>query len=386
MVERCVHSDVCGGCIYQGVPYQEQLEMKAKAALRLLDEKNVTYQRFLGIEGSPYQKAYRNKMEYTFGDETLGGEMTLGLHKQGRFMSIITVDQCQLVDPDFNRILVGTLDFCNQKGYQFYHKKTHKGLLRNLVIRKGQHTGELLINIVISTQAHFDGPGFVTMIEQLPLANKVVGILQTENDGLADTVQCDRITILMGQDYYREELMGLQFKVSPFSFFQTNIPAVEKLYTEAISSIADIDGKVVFDLYSGTGTITQVLAQRAKKAIGVELQEEAVASAIENANRNRLDNCEFVAGDVQTVLDQLVDKPEVIVVDPPRSGIHHKALQKILNYRVKQIIYISCNPKTMADNLAMAINSGYYISNIKAYDNFPNTKHTEVVAVLQLNA
>jgi 23S rRNA (uracil1939-C5)-methyltransferase len=382
-LELCKHRGECGGCIYQGILYQEQMEMKAKEVLRLLKEKEVTYERFLGIEGSPRQFGYRNKMEYTFGNEVKDGEMTLGLHKQGRFMSIVTTDECQLVDPDFNRVLRATLDFCKDKGYPFYHKKTHKGLLRYLVLRKGEHTKELLVNIVTSTEMEFDSEGFVSMVRALPLDNQVVGILHTKDDSLSDAVSCDKLEILYGRDYYNEEIIGLKFRVGAFSFFQPNVLAIEKLYTEALTLIPNLDGKVVFDLYSGTGTITQALAQRAKKAIGIEIVEEAVESAKENAKLNGLDNCEFIAGDVLKVLDHVSDKPDVIVVDPPRSGIQPKALQKILAYGVEQILYISCNPKTMADNLATAMLIGYKVVSIKVFDNFPNTKHIETVVLLE---
>ncbi|MGI6727995.1 MAG: 23S rRNA (uracil(1939)-C(5))-methyltransferase RlmD [Anaerovoracaceae bacterium] len=382
-MELCKHRGECGGCIYQGILYQEQMEMKAKEVLRLLKEKEVTYERFLGIEGSPRQFGYRNKMEYTFGNEVKDGEMTLGLHKQGRFMSIVTTDECQLVDPDFNRVLRATLDFCKDKGYPFYHKKTHKGLLRYLVLRKGEHTKELLVNIVTSTEMEFDSEGFVSMVRALPLDNQVVGILHTKDDSLSDAVSCDKLEILYGRDYYNEEIIGLKFRVGAFSFFQPNVLAIEKLYTEALTLIPNLDGKVVFDLYSGTGTITQALAQRAKKAIGIEIVEEAVESAKENAKLNGLDNCEFIAGDVLKVLDHVSDKPDVIVVDPPRSGIQPKALQKILAYGVEQILYISCNPKTMADNLATAMLIGYKVVSIKVFDNFPNTKHIETVVLLE---
>lgn len=379
----CKHNDFCGGCIYQEVPYQEQIVLKGKEVQRLLNEKEVNYEKYLGIEGSPKPLAYRNKMEYTFGDEVKDGEMTLGMHRKGRFMSIVTVDECQLVDEDFNKILRATLDFCKEKGYKFYHKKSHVGLLRNLIIRKGEHTEEILVNIVTSSQIEFAEEEFVACIRGLELTNKLVGVLRTINDNHADFVYCDKLKTLWGQDYYMEEIMGLKFKVSAFSFFQTNVLAVEKLYTEAISLIKDLDGKTVFDLYCGTGTITQTLALRAKKAIGVEIVEEAVKSARENAKLNKLNNCEFIAGDVFEVLDNVKDTPDVIVLDPPRVGIHPKALQKIVNYGVKQIVYISCNPKSLAENLNFMQFYGYTVKSVKAFDNFPNTKHTEVVTFLE---
>lgn len=383
-MEICRHNESCGGCIYQEFPYQEQVILKGKEVLRLLEEKKILYEKYLGIEGSPRQTAYRNKMEYTFGDEIKDGEMTLGMHKKGRFMSIVTVDECQLVDPDFNLILSATLEFCKEKGYEYYHKKSHLGLMRNLIIRKGERTGELLINAVTTSQKKFDEEEFAGMIRALSLQNKVVGILHTINDHVADFVYCDKLNIIWGRDYYMEEIMTLKFKVSAFSFFQTNILAVEKLYTEALSLIKDLDGKTVFDLYCGTGTITQTLALRAKKVIGVELVEEAVEAARENARLNGLSNCEFIAGDVLEVLDRLDEKPDVIVLDPPRVGVHPKALEKILNYGVKQIIYISCNPKSLVENLSFMQYYGYKTVKVKAYDNFPNTKHIETVALIEM--
>lgn len=388
-MDICKHNDFCGGCLYQGLDYAMQVEMKCKEVIDLLDKKDVAYDKFLGIEGSPCIYRYRNKMEYTFGDQVKDGEMTLGMHQKGRFMSIVTVDECQLVDEDFNTILKATLDFCKEKGYDFYHKRSHEGLMRNLIVRKGERTGELLINIVTSSQRDFDEAGYVDMLLNLPkysyrkVENEIVGILRTFNDNIADAVNCEKLKILYGRDYYNERIMGLDFKVSAFSFFQTNIEAVENLYTQAIDMIDDLDGKTVFDLYCGTGTITQVLAKKAKKAIGVELVEEAVESAKHNAQLNGLTNCEFLAGDVFKVLEEVTEKPDVIVLDPPRVGIHPKALDKIISYGVEQIVYISCNPKTLVENLYYLQYNGYKARTIKAFDNFPFTKHTECICLIE---
>ncbi|MDD4565195.1 MAG: 23S rRNA (uracil(1939)-C(5))-methyltransferase RlmD [Eubacteriales bacterium] len=382
-MDICKHSESCGGCIYQGVPYQEQIILKGREVLRLLEEKNIPYEKYLGIEGSPQRQAYRNKMEYTFGDEIKHGDMTLGMHKKGRFMSIVTVDECQLVDADFNMILKATLDFCRNKGYSFYHKKSHSGLMRNLIIRKGEYTGEILVNMVTSSQGSFDGEEFSALIRALPLQNKIIGILHTVNDKIADFVYCDKLYTIWGRDYYMDEIMGLKFKVSAFSFFQTNILAIEKLYTEALSLIKDPDGKTVFDLYCGTGTIAQIMSLRAKKVIGVELVEEAVEAAKENARLNGIANCEFISGDVLEVLDRLEDKPGAIVLDPPRAGVHPKALEKILNYRVDQIVYISCNPRSLVENLSFVQDFGYRVKSVKAFDNFPYTKHTECIVRIE---
>nr|WP_315024220.1 23S rRNA (uracil(1939)-C(5))-methyltransferase RlmD [uncultured Aminipila sp.] len=381
-MEICKHDQFCGGCIHQGIPYEKQVEMKGKEVIRLLDAKDVVCEKFLGIEGSPKQYAYRNKMEYTFGDQVKDGDMTLGMHQKGRFMSIVTVDECQLVDPDFNVILKAVLEFSNKHEYKFYHKKSHEGLMRNLIIRKGERTKELLVNIVTSSQVEFDEQSFVECIQGLKLDNELVGVLRTINDGLSDAVNCDELKILWGRDYYMERIMGLDFKVSAFSFFQTNIEAVERLYTEALGLIDNFEGKTVYDLFCGTGTITQALALRAKMAIGVELVEEAVEAAKVNAELNGLKNCRFLAGDVFDVLDHIEEKPDVIVVDPPRMGIQNKALSKIVDYGVNQIVYISCNPKTLAENLQFMQLYGYQVKSVKAYDNFPMTKHTECVVLM----
>ena len=378
----CKHDAFCGGCIYQGTTYQEQLKTKENQVLNLLEEKGISPEKIDRIEGAPHQYRYRNKMEYTFGDMVKDGPMTLGMHKKGNFMSIITVDECQLVDEDFNRILSYTLAFAEDRGYKFYHKKTHKGLLRNLIIRKGVRTGQLLVNIVTSSQEHFDEDGFVKGLLALQLDNEIAGVLRTLNDNLADAVVCDSIKLLWGQDYYTEKLLGLSFKVSAFSFFQTNVEAVERLYSEALALIDRLEGKTVFDLYCGTGTISQIMALKAKNVIGIELVEEAVAAAKENARLNGLDNCHFIAGDVFKVLSDMEEKPDVIVVDPPRAGIQSKALDKILDYGVSQIVYISCNPKTMADNIKYMEYYGYRCVYLKPFDNFPFTKHVETVCLL----
>ena len=381
--EVCRDKDICGGCVYQGVPYEEQLSNKFGEVKGLLDKKAIRYGELLPIEGAPSRYGYRNKMEYTFGDMEKNGPMTLGMHKKKHFMSIVTVDQCQLVHEDFNVILRGVLEFASSRGYTHYHKKAHKGLMRHLIVRRGIRTGELLVNVVTSSEDGFDENAFVEMIRDLPLENQVVGILRTINDRLADAVYCDELRVLWGRDYYNEEILGLKFKVSAFSFFQTNVDAVERLYSYAVSLIDDFENKEVFDLYCGTGTITQVLARKAKEVIGIELVEEAVEAAKANAALNGLDNCRFLAGDVFEVLDSLPDKPEVIVVDPPRVGISSNALEKIIGYGVKQIVYISCNPKSLADNLYYMQYYGYEIKSVKPFDNFPGTKHTECVAVLE---
>ena len=382
--KRCPHDEYCGGCVYQGVPYEEQLRIKEEEVRRLFAEKKIEPEVFAPIEGCPnaYRYHYRNKMEYTFGDFTKDGPLCLGMHRKKNFMSIVTVDQCQLVDEDFNRILRFVLDFAEERGYSHYHKKRHRGLLRNLVIRRGVRTGELLINLVTSCEEGFDEEAFVSGLLALSLDNRIVGVLRTFNDNLADKVTCEELKVLWGRDYYIETILGLQFKVSAFSFFQTNVEAVERLYSEALALLDDVGGKNVFDLYCGTGTISQILALKAKKVLGVELVKDAVEAAEANAQLNGLDNCRFLCGDVFEVLDGRAEKPDVIVVDPPRVGMNLKAVEKIADYGVKQIVYISCNPKTLAVNLQQFAYWGYRTVYAKPFDNFPGTRHVETVVLM----
>lgn len=386
-LELCPHMDVCGGCIYQGVLYEEQLALKNAEVEKLFEDKKLNPEEILGFEGSPTITGYRNKMEYTFGNMEKGGEMQLGMHKRGNYLSVVTVDKCMLVDPDFNIILRSVLEFCRSKEYTFYHKKSHIGLMRNLVIRKGQRTNELLVNIVTTSGDKlipdgFDDDGFKDMLLGLNLKNTIVGILHTINDNISDTVKNEQMHVIYGRDYYMEKIMGLDFKVSAFSFFQTNVEAVERLYREALNMLGDVGGKTVFDLYCGTGTITQAMAVEAKAAVGVEIVEDAVEAARKNAELNKLENCRFIAGDVLKVLETIPEQPDVIIVDPPRAGMNYKILPKLLRYGVDEILYISCNPKTMTDNLAFMQENGYKISKMKAYDNFAFTKHTECVTLL----
>jgi len=380
-MEICKHTEWCGGCLYQGMHYEEQLQIKENEIKALLEINGIVPKVFAPIVGSPDCYHYRNKMEYTFGDLIKDGPMTLGMHRKGNFMSVVTVDACQLVPDDFNLVLAATLDFC--KIYPKYHKKQHTGLLRNLILRRGVRTGEMLVNIVTSSELGFDEEGFVTMIQALPVSSKIVGILRTINDGVSDAVNCDELKILYGRDYYLEKILELEFQVSAFSFFQSNVEAVEFLYNEALNLIPELEGKVVFDLFCGTGTIAQAMAKKAKEAIGIELVEDAVEAAKQNATRNELKNCTFFAGDVFEVLGTLPNKPDVIVMDPPRMGIREKALNKIIDYGVEDLVYISCNPKTLVLNLVQLQSRGYHVEYLRAFDDFPFTKHIESVVLLK---
>lgn len=379
----CPHFGVCGGCTYQTMSYENQLAVKVELVKDLLDGVVTDYQ-WEGILGSPVETAYRNKMEFSFGDEYKGGPLALGLHKKGSFHDIVNITDCKIVHEDYNRIVTFTRQFYEDRNVPFYRKMQHEGVLRHLVIRQSVKTKKLLVNLVASTQdiPALDLEAYKDGLLALPLEGEIAGILYTKNDSLADTVQSDGMEILYGVDYFYEEVLGLQFKITPFSFFQTNTLSAEVLYTAARNYVGEITDATVFDLYSGTGTIAQLMAPVAKKVIGVEIVEEAVESARENAKANGLDNCEFIAGDVLKVLDTIEDKPDMIVLDPPRDGIHPKALSKIIDYGVDRIVYISCKPTSLARDLAVFTERGYRVEKACAVDQFVSTVHAESIVLL----
>ena len=464
----CPHFGQCGGCTYQTLSYENQLRLKEQQVKDIFSRMILTVDNIVenvdksddsgnsdaccnsksgidmvweGIKKSPADLAYRNKMEYSFGDEYKDGPLALGMHKKGGFHDIITVDECKIVDDDYNVILRAVLDFYSEMGVPFYHKMKHVGVLRHLVIRQAAGNKDILINLVTTTQDYpsrlsnqgSDNIGGITedvsidylnssiakrlhlkeLIEKLlslKLNGEITGILHTHNDSLSDAVIPEKVVTLYGRDYLYEELLGLKFKISPFSFFQTNTRSAEVLYETARSYVmnmsvmnqdddnvdesnkqidtgksedGDYKDKVIFDLYSGTGTIAQMLAPVAKKVVGVEIVEEAVEAAKENAALNGLTNCEFIAGDVLKVLDEIEEKPDIIVLDPPRDGCNPKALSKIIAYGVPEMVYISCKPTSLARDLVTLQANGYRVEKMCAVDQFPNTVHIECVIKLQ---
>ena len=377
----CPHFGICGGCVYQMLPYAEQLKLKAGQVKALLDPVAGAYE-FLGIKGSPKAMEYRNKMEFSFGDEVKGGELMLGLHKRGSFYDIVDVCECTLVHPDFRKILVCVRDFAREKNLPYYHKMSHEGYLRHLVVRRAEKTGEILVNLVTTSQQEVDMQPLKTRLLELPLSGSFAGILHSINDGLADVVRSEKTDVLYGKEYFYEEILGLRFKISTYSFFQTNSLGAEVLYSQVREFIGEGKRKVVYDLYSGTGTIAQLMAPAAEKVIGVEIIEEAVEAAKENAAGNGLSNCEFIAGDVLKVLDSIEEKPEYIILDPPRDGINPKALQKIIAYGVEHMVYISCKPTSLARDLELLTAGGYQVNKVACVDMFPQTANVETVALL----
>ena len=432
---KCPNFGTCGGCNYQEIPYEQQLALKKEQVLRLIDAvyegDGYQYDGILSVrkDGQYREWGYRNKMEFSFGDAVKDGPLTLGLHKKGSFHDIVDAEGCQIVHPDYSAVLACVREYAKENSIPYYHKRDHQGVLRHLLVRRAEVSGDMLVALVTSTQQEIDYSELVSRLLALPLEGQITGILQICNDSLGDVVQSDETKILYGKDWFEEKVLGLTFKISPFSFFQTNTSGAEVLYqrareyvlgeinignagetgngnmaentpgeentpgSDALNGKAsggnatethtiDLHDKVVFDLYSGTGTIAQLIAPVACKVIGVEIVEEAVEAAKENAALNGLDNCEFIAGDVLKVIDDIEEKPDYIILDPPRDGIHPKALQKIIDYGVKNIVYISCKPTSFARDLAVFQERGYELKRVSNIDLFPETVHVETVVLL----
>ncbi len=388
--------------------------MKEGQVRALLDE-FIKDAEFETIRESPREQEYRNKMEFSFGDLYKDGPLSLGMHKRGSFYDIVTVTDCQIVDSDFREILAATLHYFREKNIGYFHRMRHTGYLRHLLVRKAVKTGEILVDLVTTTQdwqcmkekgqpapekgiCPFAGTvsvqeeerllhGWRDCLLSLSLKGNIRGILHTKNDSVADMIKNEGTDTLFGDDFFYEELLGLRFKISPFSFFQTNSLGAEVLYSTVRDYILGdsqdcLNDKVVYDLYSGTGTIAQILAPVSRRVVGVEIVEEAVQAARENAALNGLGNCEFLAGDVLKTLDEIEVKPDYIVLDPPRDGIHPKTLGKILAYGVERMIYISCKPTSLARDLAGFREAGYEVVKGVCVDMFPGAYHVETVVML----
>lgn len=379
---ECEVFGVCGGCTFQNISYEKEIEFKEHNVLKLLNQLDLKNYEFLGIESSPKIDSYRNKMEFSFGDTGIDGELSLGMRKRASYYEVVNADKCLIIDEDIRKIVKCVRDFFKNSQDTFYHKTKRTGALRHLLVRKAFFTGEILVNLITTNELKSELNGLKNLLLNINFNGKLVGFLHTINESVADIVQADKVDILYGKDYFMEKLFGLDFKISVFSFFQTNSRGAEILYSVIRDFSGDISKKTVFDLYCGTGTISQIMSEKANKVIGVELVNEAVEAAKVNAKLNNISNCEFLSGDVLKVIDKINEKPHLIILDPPREGIHPKAIIKIIEFGAEKIIYISCKASSMVKDLRIFIENGYNVEKIKCVDMFPRTSHIETVVLL----
>jgi 23S rRNA (uracil1939-C5)-methyltransferase len=366
------------GAPWQVLPYERQLEIKAEQ----VDDALRRIGRLDGYALEPMVPAveqwrYRNKMEYSFGTGP-GGELVCGFHAPGRFDEIVAVDDVLLASERSNAVREQVLAWCRAAGLGAWDRRTHQGFLRNLVVREGRRTGELQVRLVTS-------PGRLDT-EGLAAAVECDGLFWTETPDLGESTQGGRTTLLAGAPKLRERLGELEFSISPEAFFQTNTEMAERLYGAAVELAALRGHERVFDLFSGIGTIALSLAARAREVVGVEIVAPAVADAIENARRNEITNARFYAGDIRLAMRELVEqagRPDVCVIDPPRAGLSQKVVRRIAEAAPKRIVYVSCNPTTLAPNAAQLTEAGWTLTRVRPVDMFPQTPHIECVALLE---
>ncbi len=378
----CPAFGMCGGCTYQNISYEKELEIKQKTVLDLLEKGGISGFEFMGIKGSPCTECYRNKMEFSFGDNGIDGKLCLGMRKRNSYYEVVNADVCRIVHEDIRKILSTVLEFFRKSDETFYHKTRHTGSLRHLLVRRSHFTEEIIIGLVTTSEFKIDTTPLINALLSIELKGKIKGISHIINDGVADVVRADKMIQLYGEEFFMEKLLGLDFRISAFSFFQTNSAGAEVLYSTVREFAGSKSNNVIFDLYCGTGTITQLMSPNAKKVVGIEIVEEAVKAAEMNTRLNGISNCEFIAGDVLNMVDKLEDKPDLIILDPPREGIHPKAILKIINFNANRLIYVSCKASSLAKDLNVFEENGYRVEKICCVDMFPGTYHVETVCLL----
>src|SRR5215217_3327880 len=366
------------GAPWQVLPYERQLEVKHEQVREALTRIG----RLEGYELEPMIPAqepwrYRNKLEYSFGTDP-DGELVCGFHAPGRFDQIVPMRDCKLASVRGNELREAVLAECRRQGLGAWDRRDQRGFLRNLVVREGRKTGQFQVRLVTS-------PGKLD-VEALIDAVRCDGLFWTQTEGLGESTAAGETQLLSGTPQLQERLGDLDFLISPEAFFPANTEMAEVLYGAAVDMAGLRGHERVFDLYCGIGTIGLSLAARAREIIGVEIVERAVADAIENARLNDVTNARFFAGDIRIAMRELVEqtgRPDVAIVDPPRAGLSQKVVRRIIEAAPKRIVYVSCNPTTLAPNAAQLVDAGYELERVRPVDLFPQTPHIECVALLE---
>ena len=394
---KCTHFGTCGGCKWQNMHYEAQLEFKQNQVLDNFSKiGGVTIEKFNDILGSDKIYNYRNKMEFTFSnkrwlkedeiknDENIIDKNALGFHVPGMFDKVIDLKKCFLQENPSNKIRNSVKEFALENNLSFFDIRNQKGLLRNLMIRN-TNIGELMVLV----QFYYEDKKKIDLLMNFIKESfkEITSLLYTVNEKANNTIYDQKIMCFYGRKYITEKIGDLSFKIGPKSFFQTNSDQAEVLYKSA-KKLADITkNDTVYDLYTGTGTIAQFIASNAKKVIGIDSVPEAIEAANLSAIDNNISNCMFFAGDMKNMFSdnfiQKNGKPDIIITDPPRDGMHKKVIEQLLKIMCRRIVYISCNPATQARDIAL-LKEKYEISNMQTVDMFPHTHHVENILVLDL--
>ncbi len=376
----CPHFGPCGGCIWQHIAYPAQAAAKEaivrESLAHLADLRNVEVRRIIAMESSWY---YRNKMEFTFHPDGAPG-----LHRRGAFDRVVPVDACLLQSPGSNIILGVVREWAAASGLSRYDPRGHTGLLRQVMIREGKATGEFMVVLVTTAP---EVPGVRALAGRLAAAvPRIASVLHATNPGLSDGLPLTGVTVVCGRPYIIEELAGLRFRIGPETFFQTNTAQAERL-VEVVDALAGLrGGETVYDLYCGVGTFSLALARRAGRVYGIEIVPSAIEAARENAALNGIANTEFESGDVRRLLPELrvrAGRPDVLLLDPPRSGAGNRVIRRVIEMDTPRIVYVSCNPTTLAPDLKDLVAAGYAVRAVQPLDMFPHTYHVECVVLLE---
>jgi len=394
---KCSHFGTCGGCKWQNMNYQSQLEFKQNEVINNFSKiGGITISKFHKIIGSKKIFNYRNKMEFTFSNkrwitkeeieniENIENKNALGFHVPGMFDKVIDIEKCYLQEEPSNEIRNAVNKFALKHNLSFFDIKNQKGLLRNLMIRTS-NSGELMVLV----QFFYNDKNEIELLMNFLKENftQITSLLYTVNSKANNTIYDQEIICYSGLEYITEKIEDLSFKIGPKSFFQTNSDQAEILYksTRKLAKISNSD--IVYDLYTGTGTIAQFISSNAKKVIGIDSVPEAIKAATESAKNNNIHNCSFFAGDMKNIFsDDFIlqnGSPDIIITDPPRDGMHKKVIEQLLKIKSKRIVYISCNPATQARDIAL-LKDLYLISEMQTVDMFPHTHHVENILVLDL--
>jgi len=377
----CSVFENCGGCTTLNHEYEETIKIKEDKIKAILEENKIEYDVFNEIIASPEFYGYRNKMEYTFGNEIKDGPLTLGMKGRKRKYDVFYTKDCKIVSDDFNKIVEYTCEFFRKLNISFRNYRRGDGYLRHLSVRRGINTGEILINIGTHKTNEYDEiiREWSQGIMKLEVSEKIVSVLHSKTDSKSNVMKADELTVLYGNEYFNDKIFDLSFKISPFSFFQTNTKGAELLYKKVLDYLDE--GNVAYDLFSGTGTIGLLMSRKVKKVYSVEIVEEAVKAAEFNAAQNSVQNIEFICGDVKDELPKINENPDFVVFDPPRAGLHKNIIKFLKEQKYENIIYVSCNPVSFAENMK-ELSDTYRLKEITPVDMFPFNDHTETVAYL----
>lgn len=378
----CSRSDVCGGCDIACMNYDYQLELKrnvVRDALKRIGGIDIEPEKTVGMD-KPY--FYRNKMQFPVG-KNKDGETVYGFYAK-RSHNIVPANECVTGKKYCKPIMDTIIDFMKEKGLEPYDELTHKGIVRHVFLRDSAFSGEIMVVIVINAESLPCSDEFVQKL--LQTERNISGILLNINRKKTNLILGEKNVVLYGKDYITDRIGNLKFKISPQSFFQINSVQTEKLYNLALEAAGDLKDSTVFDLYCGTGTISLFMAQKAKKVYGIEIIDEAVKNSIENAINNGIENAEFYSGAVEDIIEDLYNdgvRADVVVLDPPRKGSDKKTLDIIKNLSPSKIVYVSCDPATLARDLKYLTEDGFEVRGVVPVDMFPQTRHVECVCALQ---